>query len=67
MIKSLEIKNFKSFLNEKISHFSPHLNLILGLNGQGKTNLYGAIKFLFQCEEKSKISEEKKRGYLNVL
>ena len=33
MIKSLEIKNFKSFLHEKISNFSPELNLILGLNG----------------------------------
>lgn len=64
MIKKLEIKNFKSFLEEKIE-LNSGLNLIIGLNGQGKSNFYSALKFLFKKEMGKKVSPEIKRGLLN--
>lgn len=42
MIKEISIKNFKS-IKEADVHFSENTNLIVGLNGAGKTNLVKAI------------------------
>lgn len=44
MIKSISIKNFKSF--ESISFEIPNFALIIGYNGAGKTNLLTAIRFI---------------------
>lgn len=41
----LEIKNFRNFENLKID-FSPKINIFLGRNAQGKTNLLEAVNFL---------------------
>ena len=65
MLKEIEILNYKSFLHEKISKISPRINLILGKNGQGKSNFYSALKFIFKIEEKNVVSENEKRGLLN--
>lgn len=67
MIQEIEILNFKSFLQEKISQLSEQVNLILGQNGQGKSNIYSALKFCLSLESKDQISEEHKRGILNVV
>jgi len=56
MIKSLHIHNFKSFLDEKIEKFSNRINLIIGKNGQGKSNFYSAFKFVFSVEAKDKVT-----------
>jgi len=45
ILKSLTLKNFKSYLSETFS-FHDKFNLILGENAQGKTNLLEAIHFL---------------------
>lgn len=44
-LKSLEIQSFRNYSHEKID-FHPGLNLFLGQNAQGKTNLLEAIYFL---------------------
>ncbi|MBP2624120.1 DNA replication/repair protein RecF [Streptococcus oricebi] len=44
-LKELEIKNFRNYETAKID-FSPALNIFLGQNAQGKTNILEAIYFL---------------------
>lgn len=44
-IKSLEVLNFRNYVHEK-TDFASGLNLIVGANGQGKTNLIEAICML---------------------
>lgn len=41
-IKSLEIKNFRNYKDFSIE-FNKNLNIIIGKNAQGKTNLIEAI------------------------
>jgi len=43
MIKKVSIRNFRSFLEEEISDFSEQLNLVIGKNGQGKSNFYAGF------------------------
>ena len=45
-IKKLKIANFRN-LGASTVEFSPHINCILGGNGEGKTNYLEAIHFLF--------------------
>ncbi|RQD73913.1 MAG: DNA replication/repair protein RecF [Candidatus Syntrophonatronum acetioxidans] len=44
-LKKLSLINFRNYIKEEVS-FDPHLNIFLGDNGQGKTNLLEAIYFL---------------------
>lgn len=46
-IEKLNLKNWRNIKNESLN-FSPSLNLIVGQNGQGKTNLVEAIYFLLK-------------------
>ncbi len=45
MIKSIRLKNFFSFKDEKID-FTINTNLLIGINGSGKSNLLKALKIL---------------------
>ena len=45
MIKNLSLVNFRNYLNQTIS-FDSGVNILVGENGQGKTNLLEAIYFL---------------------
>lgn len=45
MIKSIRLTNFFSFKDEKID-FHPEVNLMVGVNGSGKSNLIKAIRLL---------------------
>jgi DNA replication and repair protein RecF len=45
VIKSLQLYNFRNFSDAKIE-FSPKINIFLGKNGQGKTNILEAISVL---------------------
>lgn len=53
IIKKLTIKNFRSYCGEQSFTFSDRLNLILGANGDGKTTLFDAIKWVFATDGKS--------------
>jgi len=44
-IENLKLHNFRNLKNQEVS-FEPGINLIVGKNGQGKTNLIEAIDFL---------------------
>ncbi|NBC25904.1 MAG: DNA replication and repair protein RecF [Bacteroidetes bacterium] len=44
-INRLKLRNFRNHLDSEI-RFAPHLNLITGQNGAGKTNLIDAIHYL---------------------
>lgn len=44
-LENLALKNFRNFSQEIVS-FSPNVNIFLGANAQGKTNLLEAIYFL---------------------
>ncbi len=48
-IKSLRVKNFLSFKNEQTINFDNHLNVIVGPNNSGKTNLIRALNFINQA------------------
>lgn len=45
MIKSIKLTNFFSFRDEEIS-LRPDVNLLIGVNGSGKSNVFKAIKAL---------------------
>ena len=45
-IISLEMKNFTSYKYQKIDTFSKNLNLIIGKNGHGKSNLLNGINII---------------------
>lgn len=44
-LEKLKLFNFRNLANEQL-YFAPGLNLLIGKNGQGKTNLVEAIHFL---------------------
>jgi predicted ATPase len=48
MLKSIRLQNFKSFKDTTIT-FNAGLNVLIGLNGSGKTNVLLALKFLTEC------------------
>lgn len=45
MFKKLKIQNFRSY-EEAILEFSPFINVIIGVSGKGKTNIFRAIQWL---------------------
>lgn len=47
-IQSIEIKNFRSYVGPNLFEINPGLTLIIGANGEGKTNLYDAMDWLFE-------------------
>ena len=44
IVKEIEVKNYRNYSNLKLE-FSSNVNVILGKNAQGKTNLLEAIFF----------------------
>lgn len=46
-INSIEIKNYRSYVGPNRFEINPRLTLIIGANGEGKTNLYDAMEWLF--------------------
>lgn len=45
MIKSIRLQNFFSFRDETIE-FNPDINVLVGINGSGKSNVFKAIELL---------------------
>ncbi len=52
-IKRIEIKNFRSYVGPNVFQINPGLTLIIGANGEGKTNLYDAMEWLFDNRARS--------------
>ena len=44
-LENIDIQHFRNYTEASVS-FSPHLNIFLGRNAQGKTNILEAIYFL---------------------
>jgi DNA sulfur modification protein DndD len=58
LIKELRIQNFRCYYGEVKFEFGPHLNLILGENGGGKTTIFDVFKWLFDTSETIKENED---------
>jgi DNA replication and repair protein RecF len=60
LIKHISLANFRNYETPDVS-FSPGVNLLVGPNGQGKTNLVEAIRYL------STLSSHRVAGYLPLI
>lgn len=64
ILKSLNIKNFRSYYGDNRFEFSQGLTLIIGDNGDGKTTFFEALEWLFDTASENKsatnISEKRK-------
>ena len=64
-IKHIIIKNFKSYRDlAYIEPLHPYINLVIGGNGQGKSNLIDAIIFVL-TDKFSNLRQEDKRGLVH--
>lgn len=69
ILKSIKIKNFRSYYGEKEFTFAKGLTLIIGDNGDGKTTFFEALEWLFDTvtDNKSEYNiSEKRKSELNV-
>lgn len=49
-IKSITLSNFRSFKQQPEIHpFSSEMNVVVGRNGSGKSNLFDAVQFVLAC------------------
>ncbi|MFY7862474.1 MAG: DNA replication/repair protein RecF [Rhodoluna sp.] len=60
LVKQLALANFRNYSTADVA-FSPGVNLLVGPNGQGKTNLVEAIRFM------STLSSHRVAGYLPLI
>lgn len=64
ILKSIKIKNFRSYYGENIFELSEGLTLIIGGNGDGKTTFFEALEWLFNTsiddKNESNISAKRK-------
>lgn len=64
ILKSIKIKNFRSYYGESIFELSEGLTLIIGGNGDGKTTFFEALEWLFNTStediKESNISAKRK-------
>lgn len=58
IISTLSLRNFRNYENETIS-FHPQLNLLVGFNAQGKTNLLESLVYL-SLTRSHRLTDEKK-------
>ena len=59
-IKHLELNNFRNYLRADVS-LAPGVNLLVGPNGQGKTNLVEAVRYL------STLQSHRVAGYIPMI
>lgn len=48
MIKNICLENFFSFGEDQVVHLNPRVNVLVGINGSGKSNFLKAIRLLFE-------------------
>ncbi|KAF4121341.1 structural maintenance of chromosome 3 (chondroitin sulfate proteoglycan 6) [Geosmithia morbida] len=64
-IKQIIIQGFKSYKDQTvIEPFSPKTNVIVGRNGSGKSNFFGAIRFVLS-DAYTQMSREERQGLLH--
>lgn len=69
ILKSLNIKNFRSYYGDNRFEFSQGLTLIIGDNGDGKTTFFEALEWLFDTASENKSStniSEKRKSEMEV-
>lgn len=63
ILKKIEIMNFRSYYGSNVFELGGGLNLIIGSNGDGKTNFFDALNWLFKTDvdsyEQSSISKKR--------
>lgn len=64
-IKSLLISGFRSIREAEITNFSSKTNVVVGLNGAGKSNLFKALEFVLGEGEFENMSHEKRKEQLH--
>lgn len=67
MITEFKIANFKALQIEKFIRFQPRLNVLIGLNGSGKTSLLQAIDFICNLVQQNGVSNLLKRRNWSLL
>ncbi|ODV92163.1 hypothetical protein CANCADRAFT_42779 [Tortispora caseinolytica NRRL Y-17796] len=66
-IKQIIIKGFKSYKGEVIvDNIDPGVNVIVGRNGSGKSNLFAALRFVLS-DSYNNISQEEKNSLLHEV
>lgn len=64
---SINIENFKGFRAANLSHISPHMSVLTGVNGCGKSSLFDAFLFLQDClTVGAKKAVRKRRGFRHL-
>ncbi|WP_421077578.1 AAA family ATPase [Methanothermococcus sp. Ax23] len=61
IIKGIDIKNFRSHKNTKIS-FNKGITTIIGQNGSGKSSIFEAMNYALYARGSARIEDLKKRG-----
>lgn len=70
MIKRITIRDFFSFSGTNTIEFNPGVNLLLGINGSGKTSLINALRLLYEgvCGDGvEKLVQEQWGGYDQIV
>lgn len=63
-LKQLSLKNFRNYCHEIIK-FSKHINIFLGSNAQGKTNLIESI-YILSTTKSYRLKKDKDLYYLTM-
>ena len=69
MIKEIRLRNFFSFKEETIVHLNSGVNILLGINGSGKTSFINAFRLLYEgvCGDGfENLFQKEWGGYVNV-
>lgn len=70
MLKSIKIRDFFSFRGESVIQFNEGVNLLLGINGSGKTSFINALRLLYEGvvgDGLVKLIQEQWGGYDQVI
>src|SRR5690625_5162638 len=64
-ISSIELSNFRSFKNRKVD-FQEGLNVLIGHNNSGKTNLLQALSIIFDSKTSKQLSVDDFYKYIDL-
>ncbi|MDO8928467.1 MAG: AAA family ATPase [Bacteroidota bacterium] len=70
MIKTITIEHFFSFCEKQTLTLNSDTNILVGINGTGKSNFIKAIKFLYESivgDGMEKILTQKWGGFMSVV
>ena len=70
ILKSMNIKNFRSYYGDNTFEFAQGLTLIIGDNGDGKTTFFEALEWLFDTATENKSAtniSEKRKSEMAIL